>query len=82
MGAWARGRGEGSLASLARPPDLVEEAGTIVGLGHEQGILVTEGEPEASPAFELLETRTDHRLSSRWSLDAVTTPTRYGSPRT
>jgi hypothetical protein len=29
-------------------------------------------------AFELLETRTDNRLTSGWSLDAITTPSRGG----
>jgi len=47
-------------------------------LEQKQGILITEGKPEASLAFELLETETDNWLTSGWSLDAVTTPTRGG----
>jgi hypothetical protein len=39
---------------------------------------VSEGKPEPSLAFELLETRTDNWLTSGWSLDAVTTPERGG----
>jgi hypothetical protein len=41
-------------------------------------VLVTEGQPEVSLAFELLETRTENWLTSGWSLDAITTPTRGG----
>ncbi|MBI2191978.1 MAG: hypothetical protein HYU36_08345 [Planctomycetes bacterium] len=70
------GRGEGGIASLV--PELIEKAGALLGLDRKQGILVTEGKPEASLAFELLETRTDNWLTSGWSLDAVTTPTRGG----
>lgn len=41
-------------------------------------MLVTGGATEPSLAFELLETRTGNRLTSGWSLDTVTTPTRGG----
>jgi hypothetical protein len=81
----AEGRGEGGgvasdTAALAARlvPELVDKAGTLLGLDRKQGILVTEGKPEPSLAFELLETRTDNSLTSGWSLDAVTTPERGG----
>jgi hypothetical protein len=75
------------LADLAREAVHAGDKERVEGFGlgvvveavvGKQGILVTEGKPEASLAFELLETRTDNWLTSGWSLDAVTTPTRGG----
>jgi hypothetical protein len=56
----------------------LEKAGSLLGLERKQGILVTEGRPEPSLAFELFETRGDNWLTSGWSLDAVATPARAG----
>lgn len=57
---------------------LIKKACSLLGLKRKQGVLVTEGVPEASVAFELAETRGDHWLTSGWSLDAITTTARAG----
>ncbi len=44
----------------------------------KQGVLVTEGKPEASLAFELAETKGDNWFTSGWSLDAITTTAQAG----
>ena len=48
------------------------------GLSAKTGMLSTGGDVEASVAWEFLESKGNSRLTSGWSLDAITTSTRGG----